>query len=255
MQLNADLGEKEHLEDFRKDLQLIALIDMANVSCLAHAGTIEVLEETLYACTKYGVKIGAHPSYADRANFGRESMKLSETAFQEVLNEQLHFFMSRLKDHGLKLYHIKPHGALYHDLMYNDSLAEIFVECLNEFSSHYSTHFEEKRLRLLGLPGSFLEKRCQNSAIHYMNEAFADRRYEQDGSLQSRKIKGSVLTISQAEKQLECILENTGLETAQGSLYHANFDSICVHGDSPDALTIVKVARALIDQNKLKNHD
>lgn len=213
--LNSDLGE-----GVAQEADLLPLITTANVACGAHAGDAPTMVATLRLAAQHGVRVGAHPGFFDREYFGRREL-MREPA--DVLADCLYQVgaLQALADQlGLRLTHIKPHGALYNLVMRRRDLADALVEVARQF-----------RLPLMGLPGSCLERACQG-VVPYIAEGFADRRYRPDGSLVPRSESGSVI-----ESADEAVAQALDL------IRRGVIRSLCVHGDHPKAIEFVRHLR------------
>lgn len=236
LKLNADLGEGSG-----NDEALMPYLEMCNISCGAHAGSPTEMEKTLRLAQKHDVKIGAHPSYPDRENFGRKVMDISEEVLYDSLNQQLDTFCQFTKRIGASVYHIKAHGALYHKVAADDTIREIYLRAIKN-------HFEDIKIVI---PSSYYNKTSSFGYHKVMYEAFADRQYLPDLALMSRTNTEAVLTktedlASQLHKMLDC----GKVFTTDGSWQDIHFDTICIHGDTPGIADRLPEAIAL-----LKNHN
>lgn len=217
--LNSDLGE-----GVAQEVELLPLITTANVACGGHAGDAPTMRTTLLLAAEHGVRVGAHPGFFDREHFGRRELVRDP---EDVLADCVYQVgaLHALADHfGLRLTHIKPHGALYNLAMRRADLAEALVEVARQF-----------RLPLMGLPGSCLERACQG-VVPYIAEGFADRRYRPDGSLMPRNEPGSL--IESADEAVTQAVELVRRRVIR---------SLCVHGDHPRAVEFVRRLRQAMD--------
>ena len=233
LDLNADLGEIDN--DYEG---LISIISSANVACGGHAGGGELLKKTVAAAIQNGVAVGAHPSYPDRDNFGRVSMRgsISPETLLSLLVEQVKVVSAELDSHGEKLHHIKAHGALYNDAMVHQDIAQTLVELARVF-----------QVPLLGLPNSVLEKLSGDSQVEFISEGFVDRAYTQQGTLVPRDQAGAVLTHAQSLEQVRQIATNGSLTTIAGDVISLDIRTLCVHADTPDAAETAKAIRELLE--------
>lgn len=220
--LNADVGE-----GCGDDAALFALVTSANVGCGFHAGDPVTMRQTLVAAAQAGVAIGAHPGYADRAGFGREARQLpAPQVFAEVLY-QVGALQALCRAEGVRLAHVKPHGALYNQAAQDDALALAIARAVAAASGD---------LVLVGLAGSAAMRRAADAAgLRFAAEAFADRRYAPDGTLVSRSLPGAVLADPDAVAAQAVALARAG--TA---------DTLCLHGDTPGALANARAVRAAL---------
>jgi len=234
--LNCDLGEKDAVADLSPELELLPYIDMANIACGGHAGSESVMRAMIQACVGSGVLIGAHPGYPDRKNFGRVSRAADVGLLRGWLSEQLGLFRRVAQVVGVSVHHLKPHGALYHDAGSSEEIARIVVDASMEF-------FGE--VIIVAPPDSALQSVARRQGLSVMVEAFGDRRYTASLALQSRTVPGSVLTPDEAEIQVKQMLSLGTVPTDEGPK-PINFQTICVHSDSPDSLKIVRSIKQLL---------
>jgi UPF0271 protein len=225
--LNCDLGE-----GMSNDEELMKLISSANIACGFHAGDRDTMKKTVGFAMKYGVAVGAHPSYPDRENFGRRDM-LGELTLNEVedcIRDQMDRMIEVCIQEGCRLHHVKPHGALYNRAAKDQSLSERIASLVAEYDS---------TLILYGLSGSEMSRAAGRYKLNFKHEVFADRGYADDGSLLPRNIPGAVLDSPQKslEQALQMIQQGV-VTTSTGKTISILADTICVHGDSPRALEI-----------------
>lgn len=222
--LNADIGEGFD------DLAIIPWISSANISCGAHAGTEAQIRAAIRNCKQAGVAIGAHPSYPDKANFGRVVMAMSAQQLAESLSAQLSYFFRLCAEEDARIHHIKPHGALYNQAAKDAATARVLLEVLARLCP---------AVALVTLPDSVLARLAAPYQIKVITEAFADRGYRSDGSLIPRDEPGALLPPDAAILQSLRISKNQPLLLAQSHLQlHAQ--SLCLHGDSPQAVALAK---------------
>ena len=214
--LNADLGEGAGT-----DAEMMPLISSANICCGAHAGDERTIRSTTRLAKKRGVAIGAHPGYADRANFGRTPMPEPPPELLDQLIRQVDELRVIAIEFGSKISYIKPHGALYNQAMSDERFAHIVLE-LSQFFM----------LPVMGLPESELESVCLMSGHPFISEGFADRRYNPDGTLVPRSEPNAVLNdVAEVVNQVKWLTERQRVH------------SICVHGDTPDAVKFTVAVR------------
>jgi UPF0271 protein len=234
--LNCDLGEKDDVSDLGPELELLPFIDMANIACGGHAGSEAVMRCMMVACRQYVVRIGAHPGYPDREQFGRVSRVADVGLLRGWLSEQLGLFRRVARECGMSVHHVKPHGALYHDAAESQEIAQIVVEVSVEvFGS----------VIMVAPPDSALERVARHRGLEVMVESFADRRYTPSLALQSRSVPGSVLSPSEAEIQVKHMLEH-GTVLTSGGPKPIRFQTLCIHSDSPNSLDMVKSIKNLL---------
>lgn len=231
--LNADLGEESPHE-----AELFAVVTSANISCGAHAGGGEHLKEAVRSALAHGVAIGAHPSYPDRHNFGRISMltSFSHDELFDELREQLRFFYAVVRDEGAKIHHIKAHGALYNDALVHVRAADTLIKAVTAFEREHGLG----QLPLLTMQGE-LSRLAEKQDRPVIFEFFADRSYRPDGTLVPRSEPDAVLHDADviADRVLTFIHDHRVL-TQSDTWLTLQAESICVHGDNPDALAIAQ---------------
>jgi len=243
--LNADLGE-----ECGDDAAMLAVVSSANLACGAHAGGGAVLVETVALAAANGVDVGAHPSYRDRVDFGRVSLYSPEDAegLREDLVHQVAHVARELAQHGRPLAYVKPHGALYHDAAQRIEVADLLLDALREVEDLARREsWPWSGLRILGLPGSLLERRASAQGIGFLREAYADRAYLPDGGLVPRKHPGAVLGHDDAVAQAIQIATEKLVTCIDGSLLQVEADSICLHGDTPGAVEMARQVRASLE--------
>jgi UPF0271 protein len=224
--LNADLGE-----GVGNEAQLMPLLSSCNIACGGHAGDPSSIREMLVLAKQHGVKAGAHPSYPDREHFGRRSLKLAPAVLQKSLEAQLGQFQKAAAELGVDFHHIKAHGALYNDLAGDAILCANYLRVLEPFRD---------RIRIFGPCGSEFVQRARLQGFEVWEEAFADRTYNRDGTLVSRRIQGSLLTQPKAVwQQLKEMIFKGRVQTSDGSFIPMDPNTYCLHGDTPNALEIL----------------
>jgi UPF0271 protein len=197
-------------------------IDEANIACGFHSGDAFTMRETVALCIRHGVKIGAHPSYLDRENFGRKEIELSPEEIYLLVKKQIETLNQIVKTAGGKLNHVKPHGALYNTSAKNEVVAKAIAKAVKDVNGD---------LILFGLKGSLSIEVAQAIGLKTAEEAFADRRYESDGSLTPRSQPGACFTsVKEVLDQVEKI----------------KADTWCIHGDGPHALEFAKALKAKV---------
>lgn len=237
--INSDLGEGFGAWTLGRDEDLMPLISSANVACGMHAGDPGTMRATVELAAKHGVAIGSHPSYPDLVGFGRRTMDLTPEEVYETVLYQTGALEALVRASGLRLHHVKPHGALYNRAAKDAALAEAIVEAVHRFDS---------TLFLYGMPGSEVERAAMRKGLRFCRELFADRRYLSDGSLMPRSRPGAVLDgVAQVEAQVWQILTKGSVSCADGSDIAMEGDSFCIHGDGAHAVTFARAVRRAID--------
>jgi UPF0271 protein len=242
--INSDVGERpEALLDGREE-ELLAQISSANIACGVHAGDLLTMESVVRLCSKHHVNIGAHPSYPDRANFGRTEMNLPSDEIGACVHGQVKTLLDLAESLHCSVRHVKPHGALYNVAVKDPRVAKAVAVGIEKAS---------KRLILLGLAGSSMLEVWRAAGFTVAAEAFADRRYEPDGSLRSRKLPGAVISdASEAVEQVLGILKRGVVVTADGSGLNVEAQTICLHSDTPNAATIARALREALPREGIE---
>lgn len=224
--INADLGEQITQNS---DAQIMPYISSCNIACGGHAGDDLSIAETINLALDHNVAIGAHPSYPDKENFGRKIMSISHEKLFKSLTSQLLLIQYLCEEHGTELKHVKPHGALYNAAAKDKSLAELICRLVKKVGS---------KIKLFGPPGSMIERTALKNNIPFVAEAFADRQYESDGSLRSRSLEGSVLSIEESMRQAQEIAINNRVMSDDWIPMKAQ--TICLHSDTNNAASLAK---------------
>jgi UPF0271 protein len=237
--LNADVGESFGVYAIGHDAGLMKSITSANVAAGFHAGDPSVLRSTILLAKAHGVAVGAHPSFPDLAGFGRREMKVSPREAEDFVLYQIAAVAGVAAAEGLRLQHVKPHGALFNMAMRDSGLASAIARATAAFS---------RDLILFGLPDSELLKAGRAEHLRVVAEAFADRAYEADGSLVSRRKPGSVIHDASAVVARAVRMAKEGTVTAvDGTVLTLAPDTICVHSDTPGADDLAARLRAALD--------
>lgn len=233
LDLNADVGElPERLRDGR-EAALLAQLSSANLACGGHAGDAASMAAVVRLCQELGVTIGAHPSYPDRAGFGRHRVDLGRGQLVQALCTQLRTLSAITDAAGATLVHLKPHGALYHDAADDEAVAGAVVEAARRTG---------RRLVLVGRAGSRCLQVYRAAGFPVAAEAFADRRYEPDGRLRERGLPGALLTDPAEVAEQGLRLARGEVQTAGGAL-SVIADTLCLHGDTPGCERLAAVLR------------
>lgn len=232
--LNSDLGESFGVYSLGRDEEVLASITSANVACGFHAGDPCVMQRTLAAAKTKGVAVGAHPGHPDLQGFGRRTLECTPQEAYAFCLYQIGALQAFCTAEKLELQHVKPHGALYNQGAENPNLAEALVRAVRDASAS-----QRSPLIFMGLGGSAYEKIASELSVPFAAEAFADRAYTEKGTLLSRREPGAVLHNPQiiSERVVEMITKGT-VETVTGKHIPLKPASICVHGDTPEAVEI-----------------
>ena len=242
--INCDLGEKSKHHSNKHDPDLLKIVNSANVACGYHAGDEETMNQVVEISKKNGVSIGAHPSFNDPENFGRERMNLSSSEIRKLIINQYEILQNIAVKHGEKVTHIKPHGALNNMACEDIELSTTLAKSIKEIS---------KDLIYLVPTGSKMEEAAKKLDMKIACEIFADRNYEDDGNLVSRKKPNALITDpEQAKKHVLTMVKNQTLNCHSGKQIPCEIDSICIHGDNESSLATAKSIRNNLLDNKFK---
>lgn len=230
--LNADLGESFGQYTIGNDESILKHITSANIACGFHAGDPSVMHKTVEMALEHGVSIGAHPGYPDLQGFGRRTLACSAEEVYDLMLYQIGALHAFLKASGGKLQHVKPHGALYNEAVKSPILSSAIARAVSRFQSD---------LILMGPAGSALEQAANSHSIPFAREVFADRAYDDEGHLVSRHLEGALI-----HEKTVCIqrmldmLENKPVQSLNGLPLMLSGDTICLHGDHPEAVLFAK---------------
>jgi UPF0271 protein len=229
--LNADVGEG----DPEVDAALLPLVTSANIACGLHAGDAQTMRATVALALRHGIAVGAHPGFDDREGFGRRPQQLTASEIVDVIRTQLRALDTIARAEGATLQHVKPHGALYNQSETDRELAAAIVRAIRIF---------DPTLWLVGRAGSAMEEAARAASQPFRPEAFADRRYQADGTLQRRSEPGAVLTDQEdVARQVRSLVTEGEVAASDGSRVAISFQTLCVHGDTPGAVTLARRIR------------
>lgn len=239
--LNCDLGESFGSYTIGNDDQVIPLITSANVACGYHASDPVVMDQTLSMAKEAGIRIGAHPGFPDLMGFGRRNLSVSPTEAKAYVLYQLGALDAFCRVHGMKMQHVKPHGAFYNMAAKDYELSRAICEGIREF---------DPQLIVLALSGGELARAAEDMGLRTALEVFADRAYEEDGSLVNRRKAGAMITDEdQAVARVVRMVKEKKVTAVTGKDIPIQADSVCVHGDGAKALAFVeKIRRALTEE-------
>ena len=241
--INCDLGEKSKLHSNESDPELLKIVNSANIACGYHAGDEDTMNEVIKISKNNGVSIGAHPSFKDRENFGRERMNLSDSEIRKLIIDQYEILENIAIKHGENVTHIKPHGALNNMACEDIELATTLAKAINEIS---------KELIYLVPTGSKMEEATKKLNMKIACEIFADRNYEDDGNLVSRKKPHALITNpEEAKTHVLSMVKNQALNCHSGKQIPCEIDSVCIHGDNVSSLNTAKSIKLNLVENGL----
>ncbi len=243
MLLNCDLGESYGSWGMGQDANVMPYIDQASIACGFHAGDPVTMQRTLALAAQHSVAIGAHPAYPDIVGFGRRSMALSREEIIASLHYQVSALDGMARCQGLRISYVKPHGALYHDMMTHESVRAALLQAMASY----------------GEPGQTLSLMLQATAnadahraeahalgVPLLFEAFADRCYDDNGRLLPRDQAGAVLDRERMLAQVAQLQRDSTVTTRSGSILPLSFDTLCVHGDNPEGVAAIAAIRGLL---------
>lgn len=232
IELNADIGEGYD------DAALMPYLARVSIACGGHAGDATSMTAALRLAAEHGLAVGAHPSYPDRARFGRHRLEATADEIVAWLTRQIEELAEHAAALDLRLAHVKPHGALYNAAATDAAIAQAVVRAVAGF---------DPALVLVGQSGSRLIAEARAAGLAVLNEAFVDRRYEDSGRLVSRETDGAVVTDpEQAARQARALAEGMPIVTREGGSLQVAADTLCLHSDTPNALAVARAVHAAI---------
>jgi UPF0271 protein len=237
--LNCDMGE-----GCANDAALLGYVSSANIACGFHAGDADTMKRTVDNALSKGVAIGAHPGYPDRENFGRTQMTMPLVDVREIVAEQIHALRDVCSAAGAELHHVKPHGALYNQAAKNADLARAIAEAVRDV---------DEELVYFGLSGSVMIDEAEKLGLRTASEVFADRTYQDDGSLTPRAEPNALIsdTATSFTQVLDMIKYGRGRST-RGIMVGLQADTICIHGDGENALKFARAIHAELRKNDVR---
>lgn len=237
--LNCDLGE-----GYPHDAELMKYISSANIACGGHFGDADSMKRTIELALENNVAIGAHPSYPDRENFGRKSIKIEPRALMASMIEQIEALRTIARSCGTEITHIKPHGALYNDSAKDRDLAALIAETVAEY---------DRSLVIFGLADSFSIIEAESVGINACGEAFADRTYQADGSLTPRtELDAFVMDSRVALSNIVHLIDTKTLIATTGKHLYIHAETVCIHGDGPKAVEFASTLYMELTKNGVK---
>jgi UPF0271 protein len=237
--INCDMGE-----GMGNEALIMPFISSANIACGGHAGNADTIKRTIEIALKHQVAIGAHPSYNDRENFGRVSQFISVLELAELIAEQYYQFEKIAIQMGAPIHHVKLHGALYNDCAKDALLSKTFIQTIQAI---------DPTLIIYGLSGSPTIHEAIMAGQPFAREAFADRTYQNNGQLTSRHLDYSM--IEEADKVIEQVItfiQKNKVVSLQGDIIDIKVDTICIHGDGPNAIEFAEAIYEALNTNKIE---
>lgn len=225
--LNCDMGE-----GLPTDAALMPFISSANIACGFHAGNIETMKRTVEAALQHNVAIGAHPGFDNKENFGRTEMQLSQKDLYKLISTQIILLHKICVEHKTILHHVKPHGALYNMAAKNAEMANSIAQAIKDI---------DENLIVYGLSGSYLISEAKKLNLKTASEVFADRTYQDDGSLTSRKQPNALIEDENiAMQQVLQMIQNQSVTSISNKQVNIVAETICIHGDGKHAVDFAK---------------
>ena len=242
LDLNCDMGESFGAWTMGHDTEIMPFISSANIACGYHAGDPGVMRETVACAKAHGVAIGAHPGLPDLQGFGRRAMQITEQEAYDIVVAQIGTLAGVAASQGTRLNHVKAHGMLYNMAVKDRALARGIAKAV---------HDVDKSLVFFGLAGSHMLEEARALGLAAAGEVFGDRSYQPDGSLTPRSKPGAMITdVNQSIEQVLRMVKQSKVIAQDGTAVTVKADTLCLHGDQPDAVEFAMVIRAA-----LKEHD
>nr|WP_322792446.1 5-oxoprolinase subunit PxpA [Bellilinea sp.] len=238
--LNCDMGESFGRYTLGSDEELMPYLSSINLACGFHAGDPMVIQQTVQTAVKYNLAVGAHPGYPDLQGFGRRKIEMSPEEVEAMVLYQIGALWGFLRSARIEMTHVKPHGALYNQAAQEVRLANAIARSVRRFS---------KELILVGLAGSALIEAGLECGLNVANEGFVERGYQADGRLVPRGMEGAVIhdLIIAARQAIQLAMD--GITVHKGEMaMNVKIDTLCIHGDSPNALEIVRAVRSALEE-------
>jgi UPF0271 protein len=244
--INCDIGESTTLWPYNidRDLNLLQYVSSINIACGYHAGDPDTAIRLMKAAIPLDISIGAHPSFPDREHFGRKEMHFEEKDLYRIIYEQIEFLAHIAISNGLKIQHVKPHGALYNMAANDRRLAFIFCNAVQSY---------DEELMIYGLSGSQIVKIADGMGMKSCNEVFADRTYQQNGELTPRASANALIgDDNDALQQVLNMIQTGTVKSTDGSTIHIQAETICIHSDGKHALTFARRIHELMKEHGIQ---
>ena len=238
--LNADLGEMDTPEGHASDAAILGVVSSASIACGGHAGDRDTMRRAVAEAKRNGVRIGAHPAYPDKANFGRQpGFAITHGDLRKTLTEQIVTLVEVAAEAGAEVAYVKPHGALYNDAVGDTGLAEVVAETVAAL---------DPNLTLMGAPNSEMGEAAERAGLAFEPEGFIDRKYSDKGHLVPRSQSNAILSEdSERLAQMESLVRDGEVVSESGQRIAIGVATLCVHGDSPGARETARAARARLE--------
>ena len=238
MDINCDMGEIPGLLKNNVYSDLMDHVTSISLACGGHAGDTEMMRELVIIAKKKNVKVGAHPSYPDRENFGRLKLDMESEELLSSICSQIYSLLKIAEEENISVSHIKPHGALYNQAAKDAQVARVIGDAVDRIDPH---------LNIMCLSGSLMVRVLEDMGLKVVQEAFADRTYERDGGLRDRRSDRALITDPQkAADQARSIIEDKKIITFDGSEISVQAQTLCIHSDTPNAIAIAQEVRLVL---------
>jgi UPF0271 protein len=235
---NCDMGE-----GMSSDEDIMPFVSSVNIACGLHAGDVDTMRRTIGLALKYGVAIGAHPSYPDREHFGRKDcwgISVGPDNLASIITDQLGLLQNLCDESGARMHHVKPHGALYNRAAWDPEVSTIIGRAILAL---------DPTLLLYGLSGSEMKHAADRCGLHFINEVFADRTYQEDGSLTPRTLPGALIDNPVAAAgQVLTMIEEGSVVTLRGKKIALTAETLCIHGDGREATGFARMIYSLLTE-------
>lgn len=242
--LNCDMGESFGSYHLGNDEAILSLVTSANVACGFHAGDPQVMQDSVSLAVKHHVAVGAHPGFPDLVGFGRRSLDATMSEIENDVLYQIGALYGFARAANAPLVHVKAHGALYNSAATNPEIAQAIARAVKRFDA---------KLILVGLANSTLVDVARDVGLKVAREGFCDRAYTPSGQLQSRRVIGAVITDpSQAAAQAVQLASKQSVTTTDGSIIPMLVDTLCIHGDTPNAIEIAREVRGALQKSGIE---
>lgn len=244
--LNCDMGEAYGKAEALYDKDIMPYLSSCNIACGFHSGDPLTIERTILMALEHGVAIGAHPAFPDLQGFGRRVMHIPQEELTAIVRYQVAALKGMTEALGGKLHHVKPHGALYNLAAKDETTAQAIVQAVASI---------DRNLIIYGLPDSVMEKVTSNAELQYAREGFADRTYENNGSLRSRTHRDAVIHNEQQVLEQVCAMVQKGqVRTYNNQIIDLKIDTICLHSDTKNAARLASNIHQTLTAHGIEIH-
>ena len=238
------MGESFGAWTLGNDAELMNYVSSINVACGFHAGDATTIRRTVETALEKNVAVGAHPSFPDLQGFGRRAMSLAPGEIYDLVLYQISALKGICEAHGVKLRHVKPHGALYNQAAKNRDFAAAIAKAVSAV---------DENLRFYGLSGSFLISEAEKLNLPTASEVFADRTYQNDGSLTARNLPNALIeTVEQSTAQVLQMIRRQTVTSVDGKQVSIKAETVCIHGDGKNAVEFARAIHRKLRENNIE---